>query len=46
MALWTATDNNAGKPKFDNGADVFGIDSTEIGVDTSDNVAALTLVDG
>ena len=46
MALWTTTDNNAGKPKFDAGADVFGIDATEIGVDTSDNVVALTLVGG
>lgn len=46
MPLWTATDNNAGKPKYDNGSDVYGIDATEIGVDTSDNVVAITVTAG
>jgi hypothetical protein len=46
MSLWTSTDEQAGKPLYDNGADVFGIDGTEIGVDTSDNVVAVTIVSG
>ena len=46
MSLWTSTDELAGKPKYDNGADVFGIDSTEIGVDTSDNVVSIEIVNG
>jgi hypothetical protein len=42
MSLWTTTDNNAGtgKPKFDNGADVFGVDTTEISAG-SDNVVSI-----
>ena len=46
MSLWTSTDEQAGKPLYDNGADVFGIDSTEIGVDTSDNVVSIEIVNG
>ena len=42
MSLWTATDNNAGKPKFDAGADVFGVDTTEISAG-SDNVVSITV---
>ena len=44
MSLWTATDNNAGKPKFDSGADVFGVDTTEAsaGVDNVVSVAINT----
>jgi hypothetical protein len=46
MSLWTSTDEQAGKPLYDNGADVFGIDGTEIGVDTSDNVVSIEVVNG
>jgi hypothetical protein len=42
MSLWTATDNNAGKPKFDAGADVFGVDTTEISAG-SDNVVSISV---
>ena len=42
MSLWTATDNNAGKPKFDAGADVFGVDTTEISAG-SDNVTSIAV---
>ena len=44
MSLWTATDNTAGKPKFDNGVDVFGVDTTEISVG-SDNVTSIAVGD-
>tara|TARA_Y100000310_G_scaffold342244_1_gene444555 strand:+ start:218 stop:940 length:723 start_codon:yes stop_codon:yes gene_type:complete len=42
MALWTSTDNQAGKPKYDNGADVFGVDTTEISAG-SDNVVSIAV---
>ena len=31
MPLWTTTDEQAGKPKYDNGSDVFGVDTGEVG---------------
>ena len=42
MPLWTATDNNAGKPKYDNGSDVFGVDTTEVKVG-ADNVVSVAI---
>ena len=42
MPLWTATDNNAGKPKFDDGADVFGVDATEASAG-GDNVVSIAV---
>ena len=44
MSLWTATDEAAGKPKFDNGSDVFGVDTTEISVG-GDNVTSIAVGD-
>ena len=44
MSLWTATDGTAGKPLYDNGADVFGVDTTEISVG-GDNVTSISVGD-
>ena len=44
MSLWTATDGTAGKPLYDNGGDVFGVDTTEISVG-GDNVTSIAVGD-
>ena len=49
MSLWTASDGEAGKPKYLNATDkanTYGIDATEQGVDTSDNVVDISIVSG
>ena len=49
MSLWTTTDGEAGKPKYLNATDkanTYGIDATEQGVDTSDNVVDISIVSG
>lgn len=49
MSLWTTTDGDAGKPKYLNATDkanTYGIDATEQGVDTSDNVVDISIVSG
>ena len=51
MSLWTSTDDvaGAGKPKYLNATDkanTYGIDATEQGVDTSDNVVDISIVGG
>ncbi len=42
MPLWTSTDNAGGKPKFDNGSDVSGVDTTEISAG-GDNVVSIAV---
>lgn len=46
MPLWGSTDTTANKPKYDNGSDVFGITSGEVGATTGDNVVAISLTSG
>ena len=42
MPLWTSTDNAGGKPKYDNGSDVSGVDTTEISAG-GDNVVSIAV---
>ena len=42
MPLWTSTDNADGKPKYDNGSDVSGVDTTEISAG-GDNVVSIAV---
>ena len=44
MPLWGSSDTSGNKPKFDNGSDVFGVDTTEISVG-GDNVTSIAVGD-